>query len=68
MDIKNKRCSNIKVCSPNKLTFKLKILCFEIAYFANTKRLTPSCNEGSLTVISIKLQLNDSIYSITESI
>ena len=39
MYIKNKRdSSNIKVFSPFELSCKLKVLCFEIAYFSYTNR------------------------------
>jgi len=39
MYIKNKRnISNIKACSPFQHSYKLKVLCFEIAYFSYTKR------------------------------
>ena len=39
MYIKNKRdSSNIKACSPFELSCKLKVLCFEIAYFSYTYR------------------------------
>ena len=39
MYIKNKRdSSNIKDCSPFGLSCKLKVLCFEIAYFSYTHR------------------------------
>ena len=37
MYIKNKRdSSSIKVCSPFELSCKLKVWCFEIAYFSYT--------------------------------
>jgi hypothetical protein len=39
MYIKNKRdSSSIKACSPFELSYKLKDLCFEIAYFSSTQR------------------------------
>ena len=43
MYIKNKRdSSNIKTCSPFELSCKLKVLCFEIAYFSYTVTLGTS--------------------------
>lgn len=39
MYIKNRRdSSNIRACSPFELSCKLKVSCFEIAYFSYTNR------------------------------